>query len=149
MPDLELTSAAFDDGEPIPRKHTCDGEDASPALAWSSVPEGTLTLALIMHDPDAPSGDFVHWVAWNIDAGPGELPEGGSAPVEGANGFGRPGYGGPCPPPGHGTHRYFFHLFAADTDLDLAPGSASDQLRDALDGHVLGEARLMGTYERA
>jgi Raf kinase inhibitor-like YbhB/YbcL family protein len=148
MPDLKLTSPAFADGEPIPRKHTCDADDVPPLLAWSSAPEGTSTLALIMHDPDAPSGDFVHWVAWNIDPEPGELPESGSAPAEGTNGFGRPGYGGPCPPPGHGAHRYFFHLFAVDTGLDLAPGSAREQLQDALDGRVLGEARLMGTYER-
>ena len=149
MPDLELTSPAFDDGEPIPRKHTCDGEDVSPALHWSSVPDGTRTLALILHDPDAPSGDFTHWVAWNIDPGPGELGEGAPAPAEGTSGFGRPGYGGPCPPPGHGAHRYFHQLYALDTELDLETGASREQLQDALDGHVLGEARLMGTYERA
>jgi Raf kinase inhibitor-like YbhB/YbcL family protein len=149
MPDLELRSPAFDEGEPIPRKHTCDGEDVSPQLAWSSVPEGARTLALIMHDPDAPSGDFIHWLAWNIDPEPGELAEGVRPPAEGTNGFGNGGYGGPCPPPGHGAHRYVHHLYAVDTELDLEPGAAREQLEDALDGRVIGEARLIGTYERA
>jgi Raf kinase inhibitor-like YbhB/YbcL family protein len=148
MPDLELTSPAFDDGEPIPVKHTADGEGSSPALRWDFVPEGTRTLALIVHDPDAPSGDFVHWVAWNIDPKPGEHPEGAPAPGQGTHGFGQPGWAGPSPPPGHGAHRYLFHLYALDTELDLEHGAAREQLQDAIDGHVLGEARLMGTYER-
>jgi hypothetical protein len=146
---MELTSTAFDEGDSIPRKYTCDGEDTSPPLAWSSLPNGTRALALIVHDPDAPSGDFPHWLAWNIDPEPGGLEEGASAPAEGPSGFGRPGYGGPCPPPGHGAHRYFHHLYALDAELDLEPGAGREQLQDALDGHVLGEARLMGTYERA
>jgi Raf kinase inhibitor-like YbhB/YbcL family protein len=149
MPDLELTSPAFDDGEPIPEKHTADGEGSSPALRWSSLPEGTRTLALIVHDPDAPSGDFVHWVAWNIDPESGGLDEGVRAPGQGTHGFGGPGWAGPAPPQGHGPHRYFFHLYALDTDLDLEDGAAREQLEDAIDGHVLAEAQLMGTYERA
>jgi Raf kinase inhibitor-like YbhB/YbcL family protein len=149
VPDLELTSEAFDDGEPIPRKHSCDGEDLCPPLAWRSVPEGTRALALIVHDPDAPSGDFIHWVAWNIDPEAGGFEEGGAAPAEGTNGFGRQGYAGPCPPPGHGSHRYFFHLFALDAEPDLTPGADRDQLAAAIEGHVLGEARLVGTYERS
>lgn len=148
MPDLELTSAAFDDGEPIPAKHSCEGDDVSPPLAWSYVPDGTRTLALIMHDPDAPSGDFVHWLAWNIDPVPGGLEQGVPAPGQGTNGFGRPGYGGPCPPPGHGSHRYFFRIHALDTELGLEPGAAREQLQDAIDGHVLAEAKLMGTFQR-
>ena len=148
MPDLELTSPAFDDGEPIPEKYSCDGDDTSPALNWSFVPEGTRSLALIVHDPDAPSGDFTHWLAWNIDPEPGGLEEGVPAPGQGANGFGRPGYGGPCPPPGHGSHRYFFELHAVDTDLDLEAGAAREQLEDAIEGHVLAKAQLIGTYER-
>jgi Raf kinase inhibitor-like YbhB/YbcL family protein len=149
MPELELTSAAFDEGEPIPVKHTADGEGSSPPLSWNHVPEGTTTLALIVHDPDAPSGDFVHWLAWNIDPEPGGLEEDTPAPGQGTHGFGGPGWAGPAPPEGHGAHRYFFHLYALDTDLDLERGAAREQLQDALDGHVLGEARLMGIYERA
>jgi Raf kinase inhibitor-like YbhB/YbcL family protein len=148
MPELELTSAAFEEGEQIPAKYTCDGDELSPPLAWSSLPAGTRTLALIMHDPDAPSGDFAHWLAWNIDPEPGELPEGAAAPAEGSNGFGRPGYGGPCPPPGHGAHRYFFHLHALDAELGLEPGAAREHLQDAIEGHVLAEAKLIGIFQR-
>jgi Raf kinase inhibitor-like YbhB/YbcL family protein len=148
MPDLELTSGAFQDGEPIPTKYTCDGEDVSPPLAWSSVPEGTQSLALIVHDPDAPSGDFLHWLAWNIDPGPGGLGEGVAPPAEGTSGFGRTGYGGPCPPPGHGTHHYIHHLHALDTTLDLDSGAGRDDLQGAMEGHVLADGRLVGTYER-
>jgi Raf kinase inhibitor-like YbhB/YbcL family protein len=148
MPDLELTSPAFDDGEPIPTKHTVDGEGSSPPLTWNYIPEGTRTLALIVHDPDAPSGDFTHWLAWNIDPAPGGLEEGVPAPGQGTNGFGRPGYAAPAPPEGHGTHRYFHHLYALDTELDLEPGAAREQLQGAIEGHILDEAKLLGTYER-
>jgi Raf kinase inhibitor-like YbhB/YbcL family protein len=148
MADAELTSTAFDEGQPIPEEYTCDGGDDSPPLAWESLPDGTRTLALILHDPDAPSGDFTHWVAWNIDPGPGALGAGRPAPGEGANGFGNRGYGGPCPPSGHGSHRYVFELFALDTELGLEPGASREQLEDAIEGHVLGGAELMGTYER-
>jgi Raf kinase inhibitor-like YbhB/YbcL family protein len=148
MPDLELTSDAFDDGEPIPQRHACDGEDVSPPLSWSFVPDEARSLALIVHDPDAPSGDFPHWLAWNIDPASGRLEEGAPAPAEGTNGFGRPGYAGPCPPPGGGAHRYFHRLYALDGELDLEPGAAREQLEDAMEGRVLAEAQLMGTYER-
>jgi Raf kinase inhibitor-like YbhB/YbcL family protein len=148
MPDFELTSPAFDDGEPIAEKHTADGEGSSPPLHWNYVPEGARTLALIVHDPDAPSGDFVHWLAWNIDPESGELVEGAPAPAQGTNGFGRSGWAGPSPPEGHGPHRYFFQLYALATDLDLEHGAAREQLENAMDGHVLAEAQLMGTYER-
>jgi Raf kinase inhibitor-like YbhB/YbcL family protein len=149
MPDLELTSPSFDDGEAVPEKHTTDGEGSSPPRGWDSVPEGTRTLALIVHDPDAPSGDFVHWVAWNIDPEPGELGEGAPAPGEGTHGFGGQGWTGPSPPEGHGPHRYFFDLYALDTELDLEPGAAREQLEEAIEGHVLGRAQLIGTYERS
>jgi Raf kinase inhibitor-like YbhB/YbcL family protein len=150
MPDFELTSSAFDEGQPIPGKHSCDGEDRSPPLSWTSIPDGTQSVALVVHDPDAPSGDFVHWLAWNIDPQSAGIDEGVPAPLEGTNGFGRTGYAGPCPPPGHGPHRYFFELYAVDTDLDLLqPGAAREQLEKELEGHVLAETRLMGTYERA
>jgi Raf kinase inhibitor-like YbhB/YbcL family protein len=148
MPDLELTSPAFDDGEAIPVRHTADGEGSSPPLGWSYVPEGAAAMALIVHDPDAPSGDFVHWLAWNLDPEAGGIEEGVPAPVQGTHGFGRPGWAGPSPPEGHGPHRYFFRLYALDTELDLEPGAAREQLEDAIDGHVLAEAQLMGTYER-
>lgn len=148
MPELELTSDSFEPGEPIPERHTCSGEGTSPPLTWSFVPEGTRTLTLIVHDPDAPSGDFVHWLAWNIDPTDGGIEEGTPAPVEGTQGFGRAGYGGPCPPQGHGPHRYHHRLYALDTELDLEAGAAREQLEDAMKGHVLAEAELMGTFER-
>ncbi len=149
MADPELTSTAFADGAEIPTKYTGDGKGVSPPLAWSFLPEGTRTLALIVHDPDAPSGDFVHWLAWNLDPEPGGLGEGDPAPVEGVNGRGEPGYMGPSPPPGDGPHRYFHELHALDTELDLGSGASRDQLEQALDGHVIGKARLVGTFERA
>jgi Raf kinase inhibitor-like YbhB/YbcL family protein len=148
MAELELTSESFDHGEPIPERHTCSGEGTSPPLGWDFVPEGTRTLALIVHDPDAPSGDFVHWLAWNIDPAGDRMDEDVPAPAQGINGFGRPGYAGPCPPPGHGPHHYYFQLFALDTELDLEAGAAREQLEEAIEGHVLGEADLMGTFER-
>src|SRR5262249_37905736 len=149
MPDLELTSSAFDEGSEIPRKYTCDGDDASPPLAWSSVPEGTRTLALILHDPDAPGGEFTHWVAWNIHPEPGALGEDGPAPGQGTNDFGDARYQGPCPPSGAGPHRYVHELFALDTSLDLDPGANREQLEHAIEGHVLAGAELVGIYERS
>jgi Raf kinase inhibitor-like YbhB/YbcL family protein len=149
MADFELTSSAFDEGEPIPRKYSCEGENTSPPLSWGSLPEGTRSLALIVHDPDAPIGDFTHWLGWNVDPGGGGLEEGGHAPVEGANGFGENGYGGPCPPPGHGPHRYVHELFALDAELDLGEGASREQLEDAIEGRVLGGAELVGTYQRS
>jgi Raf kinase inhibitor-like YbhB/YbcL family protein len=148
MADLELTSSAFVEGQPIPQKHSCEGENASPPLRWTSAPEGTRSLALLVHDPDAPSGDFTHWVGWNIDPDAGGLDEGAHAPAEGANGFGEDGYDGPCPPAGGGAHRYVHELFALDTELDLEQGASREELEDAIEGHVLGGAELVGTYER-
>jgi Raf kinase inhibitor-like YbhB/YbcL family protein len=148
MPEPELTSTAFADGAAIPPKYTGDGAGVSPPLAWSFLPEGTRSLALIVHDPDAPSGDFTHWIAWNIDPDPGGLGEGEAAPAEGANGRGENGYMGPSPPEGHGPHRYFHVLSALDTELDLQPGASREEVEGAFDGHVLGTAQLVGTYER-
>ena len=148
MPDVELTSTAFDDGGRIPERYSCDGDDASPPLAWESLPEGTRSLALIVHDPDAPIGDFTHWVAWNIDPGPGGIGEDVPPPAQGANGRGETTYMGPCPPAGDGPHRYVHELFALDTELELERGATREQLEDAIDGHVLGGAELVGTYER-
>lgn len=146
--DLTLTSIAFEEGREIPRRHTCEGDDFSPPLAWSGLPDGTRSLALVVDDPDAPGGTFTHWLAWGIDPGSSGLGEGERAPVEGRNGFGTTGYRGPCPPPGHGPHRYFFRLHALDSDLDLSAGVDKQDVEQALQGHVLATAELVGTYER-
>jgi Raf kinase inhibitor-like YbhB/YbcL family protein len=148
MAEFALTSPAFEHGGEIPGGHTGDGEDVSPQLVWQGVPEGTRSLALVVHDPDAPSGDFVHWVAWGIDPGEEMLAEGASAPNEGANGFGDAGYRGPAPPPGHGDHRYFFRLHALDAEPELEPGVGREDLERAIEGHVIGTAELVGRYGR-
>jgi len=152
MPVLSVKSTAFEPGAAIPAKHTCDGEDISPPLTWSSGPAGTRTYALIMDDPDAPSGTFVHWVAWNLSAS--ELPEGAGAAggpgpaggMQGTNSWKRTSYGGPCPP--SGTHRYFFKVYALDLLLDLPASTTKDDLTRAMAGHVLVEGELMGRYAR-
>jgi Raf kinase inhibitor-like YbhB/YbcL family protein len=146
--EFELTSPAFEHGQPIPRKYTCEGEDVSPPLAWSGVPEGTASLALVVDDPDAPSGTFTHWLAWGIDPAAGGLAEGEGTPGEGQNDFGSVGWRGPCPPPGHGPHRYFFQLYAFDGELELAPGAVKAEVEQALEGRVTATAELVGTYER-
>src|SRR5918994_1418865 len=121
MPGFELSSIAFNDGQPIPRKYSCEGDNVSPPLDWSAPPEGTRSLALIVHDPEAPSGDFTHWIAWNIDPLDGGLDEGTHPPAEGTNGFGENGYGGPCPPPGDGAHPHQHELFALHPQPGLQP----------------------------
>jgi hypothetical protein len=151
---FSLTSTAFDDGAPIPSDYTCDASNRSPALRWSDVPAGTRSFALIMHDPDAPRGDFTHWVLFNLPAGLQELPEGAGAGqqapgVSGVNDFSKVGYGGPCPPPGHGRHRYRFDLYALDLDrLALEPGATRAEVEAALRPHALGQAQVTGVYER-
>lgn len=151
---LELTSTAFAPGGAILRKHSCDGEDISPPLAWSDPPAGTQSIVLICDDPDAPIGTWVHWVLYNVPAEARALPEAVAADAElpdgsrnGKNGWGRLGYGGPCPP--SGTHRYFFKLYALDTMLDLAAGASKKQVLQAMEGHILAQAELMGTYTRS
>ncbi len=145
---MEMTSASFREGGRIPRKHTCDGDDASPPLRISGVPEGTAGIALIMDDPDAPMGTFVHWVVWNIDAAKADMPEAAAGlGVDGTNSFRRSGYNGPCPPPGK-PHRYFFKAYALDSTLSLKPGSVKAALEAAMEGHILAKAELMGTYSR-
>jgi Raf kinase inhibitor-like YbhB/YbcL family protein len=146
--ELVLQSSAFDHGGPIPRRHSCEGEDLSPPLSWSGTPEDTRSLALVVDDPDAPAGTFTHWLGWGIQPGAGGLGDGEAAPVEGRNDFGTNGYRGPCPPPGHGPHRYSFRLYALDSDADLPPGAAKRELERALEGHTLAAAELIGTYER-
>jgi Raf kinase inhibitor-like YbhB/YbcL family protein len=146
--DFALTSNAFGHGDAIPRHHACEGEDVSPALSWSDPPAGTRALSLVVDDPDAPVGTFTHWLATNIDPESGGLAEGESGPVEGLNDFGLAGWSGPCPPPGHGAHRYFFRLHALDAPLEVGFRSGRQEFDRALAGHVLATAELMGTYER-
>jgi Raf kinase inhibitor-like YbhB/YbcL family protein len=146
--EFALNSEALAHGETIPRRHTCEGEDVSPALSWSDPPAGTRALALIVDDPDAPAGTFTHWLAWNIDPLVGGLAEAEPAPAEGRNDFGSGGWRGPCSPPGHGAHRYFFRLHALDAELDVGSRAGRRELDRALAGHVLATAELVGRYER-
>ncbi len=148
MGDFILSSSAFEHEQPIPARHTCEGEDVSPALAWSDVPAEARSLALIADDPDAPRGTFTHWLAWGLDAQATGLAEGERAPSEGRNDFGVTGYRGPCPPPGHGRHRYIFRLFALGDELELAAGAARAELELAIGTDALAVAELIGTYER-
>jgi len=149
---FRLTSPAFPEGGTIPKLHTCEGAELSPALEWSGEPEGTKSFVLIVDDPDAPVGTWNHWLLWDVPASTHTLAQGfktGQAGESGTNDFGRLGYGGPCPPKGHGPHRYFFKLFAADVpSLGLSRGSKRAELERALKGHARGEARYMGRYER-
>ena len=145
--EMTLTSPAFSEGDPIPIQCSCDGTDISPELIWSGIPEGTASLALIMDDPDAPVGLWVHWVLFNIPADSPGLAEGVTGQGEdGQNSWKRTGYGGPCPP--GGTHRYFFKLYALDIKLDLEAGATKEALENALEGHILAQVELMGTYSR-
>ncbi len=154
MPEKEaamsflLTSPAFAHEEAIPAQYSCDGDDSSPQLNWTPPPAGTESLALIVDDPDAPMGTWVHWVLYNIPADAtglaASLPE--DVGVQGKNSWNRLGYGGPCPP--SGTHRYYFKLYALDTLLDLQAGATKKDLLSAMGGHILEEAELMGTYTR-
>ncbi|HEY43786.1 MAG TPA: YbhB/YbcL family Raf kinase inhibitor-like protein [Anaerolineae bacterium] len=148
-----LSSPAFEEGAPIPRKYSCDGEDISPPLYWTDPTEDIMSFALISDDPDAPVGTWVHWVLYNLPADTRSLPEAFPSDLElpdgtknGENSWRRLGYGGPCPP--GGTHRYFFKLYALDTLLEMASGVTKDQLLQAMEGHIIAETELMGTYTR-
>jgi Raf kinase inhibitor-like YbhB/YbcL family protein len=150
---MELKGQAFQLGEMIPAKYTCDGPDVSPPLTWSDPPAGTKSFALISDDPDAPVGTWVHWVVWNIPASSRSLEENlpkkeslSNGARQGTTDFRRIGYGGPCPP--SGTHRYFFRLYALDTTLDLPAATTKKDLEKAMQGHVLAQAELMGKYRR-
>jgi Raf kinase inhibitor-like YbhB/YbcL family protein len=145
---ITVSSSAFTDGGEIPRRHTCDGADVSPALTFGSLPSGAQELALLVEDPDAPHGTFVHWVAWGIDPADPALGEGAAPAGSGTNGFGRTGYGGPCPPPGP-AHRYVFTVFALSRPTGLHPGATAAELRSAIDGAVLAKGSLTGRYARA
>lgn len=142
---FELTSTAFAQGESIPVKYSCDGDDISPPLTWSDPPEGTQSLALIMDDPDAPGGTFVHWVVYNI-ALTERIGEGAIPGTQGMNDFGKQGYGGPCPP--SGTHRYVFKLYALNENLDLPEGLSKEDLEKAMADHVLAQTELIGLYAK-
>ncbi|MCH7568135.1 MAG: YbhB/YbcL family Raf kinase inhibitor-like protein [Nanoarchaeota archaeon] len=146
---MELKSSAFNQGEKIPVKYTCDGDDFSPPLEISGVPENTKSLVLIVDDPDAPVGTWVHWVVWNIQPKITKIEE-NTVPVnaiEGINDFGKHNYGGPCPP--SGTHRYFFKSYALDKTLELDNNAKKSDVENAMRGHVIEQATLIGTYSRS
>ncbi len=154
---FSLKSDDIQQGERIEKRFTCDGEDLSPELHWDDVPAGTKSLALIVEDPDAPMGTFIHWVLYNIPADLGGLARGASRSEamekagmkEGTTGFGRRGYNGPCPPPGHGDHRYYYRLLALDVKkLDVRGKANKADVEEAMRGHILAEASLMGIYSR-
>ena len=146
---MQLTVSGFANGGGIPKRHTCEGEDVSPAMAWTGAPDGTRSFLLIVDDPDAPAGTWNHWRLYDLPAATKALPEGGSAGRSGTNDFGRPGYGGPCPPRGHGPHRYFFKLFAMSAaSVGLRDGAKRADLDRAMQGKILAEAQYMGGYER-
>lgn len=141
-----VTSPAFADGQPVPKEFTCDGNDAPPAMTVADPPQGTKSFAVIVDDPDAPKGTFTHWLAYDVPTDGSTLR--GTAGKTLKNDFGRKGYGGPCPPPGDGAHRYYFNVYAVDVPaLDVSGGSRND-LEAALEGHTLAKARFMGQYER-
>ena len=147
---MRLNSPDISPGDPIPARFSCEGDDISPQLDWSDVPDRAQEVALICEDPDAPGGTFIHWAIHGLPPGSpglerGRVPAGA---VEGVNDYGRAGYGGPCPPRGHGVHRYFFLLFALESSIDLAGGYTAGDLREAMEGRILEETSLMGTYKR-
>jgi hypothetical protein len=151
---MELTSDAFKDGQPIPSRYTCDDKNISPALAWKGAPEGTGSLAIIVDDPDAPTGIWTHWVVFNIPIDSAGLAEDAikskTTPAslrQGLNDFKNIGYGGPCPPGGK-QHRYFFKIFALDTTLNLQSGATRKDVEAAMSNHILAQGQLMGTYQR-
>jgi Raf kinase inhibitor-like YbhB/YbcL family protein len=147
---IVVTSPTFEDGGTIPRRYTCEGQDVSPPLAWSGVPDGTRELALLVEDPDAPGGTFVHWMAWGIPPG-GQGLEEGSVPEgtrQARNDFGPTGWGGPCPPKGRGAHRYVFTVVALAQPLTLEQEASAKQFQEATKGTVVGRGRLTGTFGR-
>lgn len=153
LSDMQLTSPAFETGGAIPKKHTGEGEDVSPALAWRGAPAQARAFACICHDPDAPlvtpgHYGFVHWVLYNIPGSVSELAEGTTEHTAGNNDFGNAGYGGPMPPEGHGTHQYYFWILALDQELELPPGLGLWELLERIEPSVIAMNRLVGTYRR-
>lgn len=146
--DLKITSDAFSHHESIPDKHSSNGEDVSPALDWSGVPDGTQSFAVVCHDPDAPLVDgFTHWVVYGIDGTAKGLPEGVTDLDHGVNSMGNQSYNGPAPPPGHGSHHYYFWVYALREDPDLEAGLERRELLDAIEDLVIEQARFVGTYK--
>jgi len=146
--NMKISSPAFENNGTIPAKYTCDGENISPPLQFEGISENAQSLTLIMDDPDAPAGTWVHWTAWNIDPKTQGFNE-GSAPqgtVEGVTSFGSSGYGGPCPP--SGTHRYFFKIYALNKKIDLSPQADKSKLEEVMNDHVLAKGELIGLYGR-
>lgn len=155
MNTLIITSRAFPEGGPIPRACTCDGEDVSPDLAWTGAPSETVSIAVIVEDPDSPGGVFIHWVLYNIPGQSLSLLTGipgrpllSDGSRQGVNSFGRSSYSGPCPPKGQ-QHRYIFRVFALDQEMPIPEGATAGRLRTAMEGHILAEGHLMGTYRRS
>jgi Raf kinase inhibitor-like YbhB/YbcL family protein len=150
---IRLTSQAFEENSLIPKKYSCDGENISPPISWSGIPGEAKSLALIVDDPDAPSGSFVHWVIYNIDPAKEGLPEAVtlSTPqglgAQGKNSTGKSGYSGPCPPKGS-SHHYFFRLYALDTMLDIGAGPSRASVENAMKNHILATGQLVGIYSR-
>jgi Raf kinase inhibitor-like YbhB/YbcL family protein len=151
---IQISSTAFAAGQPIPQKHSYEDKNLSPALQWSGVPPETKSLALICDDPDAPMGTWVHWVIYDLPAATAGLAEGvpqsselANGVKQGVNDYKKIGYGGPCPPPGK-PHRYFFKLYALDTMPDLKPGATKADLLKTMEGHIVAEGQLMGTFQR-
>lgn len=146
---LDLTSDAFQGGQPIPMQYTCDGGDQTPGLRWGEPPAGTKSFALVIDDPDAPSGTFRHWGVYDIPSSTRSIGGGQRIGTEVSNDFGKAGYGGPCPPKGHGPHHYHFRLFALDTDkLGLSANAKVIDVEKAARPHAIAEGELVGTYER-
>lgn len=153
MNKMKLSSDAFTNEALIPSEYSCEGEDSSPFLKWDNAPSGTKCFALTCVDPDAPMGDWIHWITWNIPADWKSLPKNISPDdqsqfTQGINSWGRTGYGGPCPPVGHGPHRYYFTLYALDKELSLDSLAQIDDLLQAIKDHIIEKAEIMGKYER-
>jgi Raf kinase inhibitor-like YbhB/YbcL family protein len=151
---FQITTSAFREGASIPKKFTCDGPDVSPTLSWTDPPAKTKNFALIADDPDAPGGTWVHWVLYELPSDTRKLPEGvtktprlPNGALQGRNDFGKAGYNGPCPPRGS-AHRYFFKLYALDSQTGLKPGASKAELERAMNGHILGQAQIIGIYQR-
>jgi len=153
MNSIQLMSSAFSNGGAIPERYTCDGDNISPPLSWNQLPQGLKSLALLVDDPDAPIGDWVHWILYNIPPDAKDLPEGflikespWKGTATGRNDSGKSDWSGPCPP--NGTHRYFFKLYALDTLLDVREGMTKKELLRAMEGHIVGKGELIGRYSR-
>lgn len=145
---MKILTSAFQPGKPIPQKYTCQGENVSPELSFDEIPANAKSLVLIMDDPDAPGGTFDHWIGWNIPPKTRQLKEGAKLPHKGKNSYNVLEYKGPCPPPGK-AHRYYFKLYALDAELSLSEGSSKGDVEQAMEGHIIAKAELVGLYQRS